>query len=164
MPNVTSILGNVFAHSPDSVGVSSPGDSPGPVLPQNAEGKKRRGNSTMAFGYPKVPSLFEITVENVAKCLDLEVEKVAVDSVPATSNTTTSSSAVNYDLSDVEQKLNFVYLTKKKRSPGTLWFDTGCRRCVAGVDEHRRMRTALSLHGLQPVRLHCDDSFNLDTW
>ena len=53
---------------------------------------------------------------------------------------------------------NFVGMAKTKE-PGHLWFDTGCRRCVCGPDDHKRMRDKLRNYGLRPMKTSLQEEF-----
>ena len=57
------------------------------------------------------------------------------------------------------QLRNLICLARERRKPGTIWYDTGCRRCVAGPDEHKRMRDFLRTLGLQPVKREIFEEF-----
>ena len=54
---------------------------------------------------------------------------------------------------------NFALQLKQKRPPGSLWFDTGCKRCVGGADEHVGMRARLALIGLKPIIIAISEEF-----
>jgi hypothetical protein len=54
---------------------------------------------------------------------------------------------------------HYVYLLKESRKPGFMYFDTGCKRCVSGPDDHVKMTAALALIGLQPVRKDKKEQF-----
>ena len=53
----------------------------------------------------------------------------------------------------------FVLITKKSRAPGQLWFDTGCRRCVAGPEDHLKIRAELAKIGLKPMVINKQEEF-----
>jgi len=50
-------------------------------------------------------------------------------------------------------------ICKDTKPPGYLWFDTGCRRCVSGHEEHQRMTEALARIGLKPVKVMKQEQF-----
>ena len=46
-----------------------------------------------------------------------------------------------------------------KKKAGMMWYDTGCRRCVAGPDEHKKMTAYLFEYGYQPVKIDINEEF-----
>ena len=53
----------------------------------------------------------------------------------------------------------FIGVISSRRKPGAMWFDTGCRRCVSGPDDHRRMHKVLERFGLKAIKKDCDERF-----
>ena len=54
---------------------------------------------------------------------------------------------------------NLVLLCRNRKLPGHLWFDTGCRRCVSGPDDHTLMVDALAKIGLKPIQVMKQEQF-----
>ena len=54
---------------------------------------------------------------------------------------------------------NLVLVCKTERQPGQMWFDTGCRRCVSGPEDHQKMQDKLASIGLQPLRINKQEEF-----
>jgi hypothetical protein len=54
---------------------------------------------------------------------------------------------------------NLTLVCKDLKPPGYLWFDTGCRRCVSGHEEHKRMTEELARIGLKPVKVMKQEQF-----
>ena len=52
-----------------------------------------------------------------------------------------------------------VLLAKKARLPGQMWFDTGCRRCVSGPEDHKKLQAALAKVGLKPMIIYKQEEF-----
>jgi hypothetical protein len=63
------------------------------------------------------------------------------------------------ELTSDGRRRNFIGLVRGSRKPGQMWFDTGCRRCVSGPVDHRKMQQKLALYGLKPRKLECREEF-----
>jgi hypothetical protein len=54
---------------------------------------------------------------------------------------------------------HMVNLIQDTKKPGNLWFDTGCKRCVSGPDDHEKMTAHLAKYGLKPIRIDKQEDF-----
>ena len=58
---------------------------------------------------------------------------------------------------DALEVLNTIY--KEGRPAGHLWFDTGCKRGVAGPVDHSKLREKLKTIGLKPLQFDKQEEF-----
>ena len=106
------------------------------VLQQHEESLSRRFRSTKL---PPIPSSFAEPSDDLSHL--------------------TSSTAKAVPTTSIFSVDNFVHVMKKKRIPGQLWYDTGCKRCVCGPDDHRKMQKELAQYGLKAEREECQERF-----
>ena len=59
----------------------------------------------------------------------------------------------------VKVKRHEILVCRGPKKAGRLWFDTGCRRCVSGPQDHEKMTKALALVGLKPLKVEKREQF-----
>ena len=54
---------------------------------------------------------------------------------------------------------NLILFCKEVKVPGQMWFDTGCRRCVSGPDDHDLFQKKLLKIGIVPLKINKQEEF-----